>query len=346
MKDKTTVKPVNNNIATNQLWYGENQSLLSVELAHWVDLFRAKYTGAEVKRFEYSEANESELTVALHQAVNGGSLFTKKVFLIIYNALSAELKSEFGNLIQQACGQKSADYVLVLVENKKVAWSKPLPKALKKIEDSGTLKLKEYLNLSLIDLEKWIVTRVREEGGKFAPQAVRQLAQSLNNDFFALSNEISKLIAWRSGEEVCVADVDLFVAPKLVDDVFAFIDAVGRRDIPQAQATLARQFEQGTSPQSLIGLLAWHVRVLALVRQALDNSSQRAAARELATELGLHPFVVTKTLQQIPYYSAEKISWLYSELSDLDIKLKSTRTDPQVLFGMFLSKLSTLRLGA
>ena len=329
--------------ATIQLWYGENQSLLAIELNRWLELFRNKYPKAEVRRFAYTESNEAELATALHQALNSNNLFASKTFIAVTDCLAAEAKGEVGQLIEQACSQPPADLILVLIETKKIAWTKPLPKVIKKAAEAGMVKLKEYLDLPLVELERWVQTRAKERAGKFAPQATRILAQSVGNDFIALDNEIAKLIAWRGEEEVRSADIDLLVTPKLEEDVFAFIDAVGRRDMRAAQETLSRQFAQGVSPQSLIGLLAWHVRVLALVRQSLDATDKRLAARELAAELGLHPFVVTKALQQIPYYSAERIAWLYDELSNLDVKLKSTRTEPEVLFGLFLSKLSALK---
>jgi DNA polymerase-3 subunit delta len=109
-----------------------------------------------------------------------------------------------------------------------------------------------------------------------------------------------------------------------------------------ATAALNKQFDQGVSPQQLVGLLAWHLRVLTGVRLALDEATGRPQARELADQLGLHPFVVTKALQQIPYYSAERLTWLYGELSNLDVALKTSQADPEVLFGLFLSKLATL----
>lgn len=336
-----TVKP-----AAVQLWHGENQSLLTIELAKWLELFRSKYPPAQVRQFEYNETKEPELAATLHQAINGGSLFDQKIFIVVTGILAAEAKSELGRLIEQACSQPAKELVLVLIENKKIAWTKPLAKVLKKAAEADNLKIKEYVNLSLQELERWIISRAQERGGKFAPGAARILAQALDNDFIALDNEIAKLAAWRQGEEIRAADVDLMVAPKLHDDVFAFIDAVGRRDTRAAQETLTRQFSMGTSPQSLIGLLAWHVRVLALVRRSLDAATKRSGSRELAQELGLHPFVVTKALQQIPYYSGERIAWLYDELSTLDVKLKSSRTDPEVLFGLFLSKLSTLKPSA
>ena len=344
MPAKKAIKIVKTNkTATIQLWYGENQSLLAIELSKWLGLFRAKYPAALVRQFVYNEVNQSELAAALHQSINSNSFFASKTFIVITDCLAAEAKSEVGKLIEQACSQPPADLILVLIETKKIAWSKPLPKIIKKSAEAGAVKLKEYLELPLVEIERWIVTQAKERNGKFAPQATRILAQAVGNDFIALDNEIAKLIAWRGDEEVRSADIDLLVTPKLTEDVFAFIDAVGRRDMRAAQETLNRQFAQGVSPQSLIGLLAWHVRVLAIVRQSLDSTDKRLAARELAENLGLHPFVVTKALQQIPYYSAERVAWLYGELSSLDVKLKSTRTEPEVLFSLFLSKLSVLK---
>ncbi|MDZ4229653.1 MAG: DNA polymerase III subunit delta, partial [Candidatus Veblenbacteria bacterium] len=309
--------------STIQLWYGENQSLLEVELGKWVTLFRAKYPAAQVRRFEYVAGAEGELAQAVHQAVSGGGMFAQKILVVLSGALAVDAKSELGELLLNVCSAPPKDLVLVLAETKKVAWSKPLAKALKKLVEEGKLTLKEFANLSSQELEQWIVARAKEEGGKLGPSVARLLAQAVGNDFFALAQEIAKLTAYRGGEEVRAVDIDELVAPKLQDDVFVFLDAVGRRDLRAANQALARQFAQGASPQSLVGLLAWHVRVLALVREALDGSSKRAGSRELAQELGLHPFVVTKTLQQIPYYSTSRIAWLYDERSNLDVKLKS-----------------------
>lgn len=329
--------------AAIQLWYGENQSLLNVELTKWLQLFRVKYPSAQVLEFTYSEDDEVSIAAALHQVINSGSLFSQRVFIVVRGVLAAEASSELGKLIEQACLKPPADLVLLLVDSKKIAWSKSLAKNLKKASDNGHIVLKEFSNFSVLELERWIMARVKEQGGKIAAPAARQLAGALDNNFMALANEISKLTAWREGEEIRTADVDLLVTPKVDDDIFSFIDAVGKRDMRLAQEVLARQFSLGTSPQSIIGLLAWQVRVLALVRQSLDASDKRLGSRDLAESLGFHPYVITKALQQIPYYSAERIGWLYNELSDLDVKLKTTRTAPEVLFGLFLSKLSSLK---
>lgn len=329
--------------ATIQLWYGPNQSLLELELIKWLQLFRLKYPQALVRRFDYEAGREAEIAAALHQGLNSSSLFAQKIFISVRGALATDPKGELATLFEKVCFNPSPDLVLVLVESGKITWTKPLAKIFKKAESAGHLKTREFADMSLTELERWISARVNEQGGRIAPSAARQVAYALGNDFMALDTTIAKLLAWSGSNEISAADVDLLVTPKIEDDIFSFVEAVGRRDIGLAQKILSRQFSLGVNPQSLIGLLSWHVRVLALIRQALDSSGKKLPVRQLADDLGLHSFVVSKTLQQIPYYSTDRIAWFYNELSQLDIKLKSSRLEPEVLFSVFLSKLSVLK---
>ncbi len=326
-----------------QLWHGENQSLLSVELVKWINIFRNKYPQAKVLQLDCEQSNETKIVEALHQIISGGSLFSQRILIVLHGVLTIDIKSQLAGLIEQAFMQKSSELVMILVENKKVLWSKALAKTFKKAAESGELKIKEFKNLSITDIELWILDKTKRSGGKISSSAARHLATVTGNDFWALDNQIAKLMAWRKGEEIIVADIDLLVSPKTEDDIFSFIEAVGRRDIRLAQWVLNRQFNAGTSPQSLVGLLAWQLRVLGLIRQALDNSQQRMTPKQLANTLNLHPFIISKALQQIPYYSAERIAWLYGELSSLDIRLKNSRTEPEVLFSLFLNKLNILK---
>ncbi len=332
-------KPLAAKVSAVQLWYGENQSLLSLEVARWRDEFAKRHPQAVITRLEYKPSEATEFSGKLHQAAYGGGLFVDKRLVIVYNVLKAEAKGEVAELVKQLTHEAPEGLFLLLVETDKVAWSKPLAAAIKKSEQ---VTLREFSNLPPAELERWIVARAKAEGGNVSPAVARLLAALTGNDFLKLTQEIAKLTAYRGAAEVRAADLDLLVTSTLQDDVFVFVEAVGRRDMKAASAALTRQFDQGTSAQQLVGLLAWHLRVLTGVRLALDDATGKPTARELAETLGLHPFVVTKALQQIPYYSADRLAWLYGELSNLDVALKTSQTDPQVLFGLFLSKLATL----
>ncbi len=337
------VEKANKLATTVQVWYGPNQPLLELELARWVELFRSKHPGAQVVRLTYDKSAEGSQAEAIHQATAGG-LFSRKQLLIFSGFFACDAKGELGGAVLDVAQNPPEGTVVVLREGAKVTWSRGLARECKKLGEAKELTPREFLNLSDLELERWVVVRAQAEGASLGTGVARRLAQATAGDVLRLSQELAKLTAYANGREVTVHDLDLLVSGQPEDDVFAFTDAVGRRDFATAQATLLRQFDQGVSPQSLVGLLAWHLRTLAGVRNAVDRKGSRVAARELADEIGLHPFVVTKALQQIPYFSAERIAWFYRELSDLDVALKTSPVDPRVRFGFLLSKLATLGL--
>ena len=331
--------------ASIQVWYGANQSLLTLELRHWHEEFSKRHPGAVFTRLTYEAKAEAELAQNVHQAAYGGGLFSDKRLVVLEGFFKAEAKGKLVEELKKILAEPPTGVFLVLIETGKVAWSKPLPTFVREQEQEGKLTVREFADLAPLELESWIMARGKSVGGKFTPPVARLLAAMVGGDFLQLEQEIAKLTAYRQGAEVKAADLDLLVRGKMQDDVFALVEAIGRRDFVRAQQVLQNQFALGTSPQSLVGLLAWHLRVLTGVRSVLDSGKGKRSSRELGQELGLHPFVVSRALQQIPYYSMERLTWLYGELSELDVKLKSTRVDSQTLFSVFLGKLATLRLG-
>lgn len=327
-----------------QLWYGENQPMLELELMRWQEEWHKKYPGAAVTKLNYEASQADDLASALSQAAFGGSLFSDRRLLILTDFLKAEAKSELAVGLKALCSNPPSGTFVVLAETGKVAWSKPLPAALKELAEAGAVTRREFLPLAPIELERWIAAQVKREGGQVAPGAARLLAALVGDNGLLLTQEIAKLVAYRGREPIRAADLDALVTSPLEEDVFVFLDAVGKRDLAAAHGAVLRQLEQGTSAQSLVGLLAWHLRVLTSVRVALDRATTRPSARELAQTLALHPFVVSKALQQIPYYSRDRLAWLYKELSALDVKLKSSRVEPSALFAVFLGKLANLKL--
>lgn len=330
--------------AVVQLWYGADQPMLSLELERWLAEFRKKYPSAPVTKIEYDKVADAEVAAVFHQAVWGGGLFADRRLLVARGVAKAEAKGALAVEVLKVCDEAPEGTVALLIEGDKLSWSKPLLKKIQALSSEGKLVVREFAPMSVLELERWVASRAKQEGGKIGQAVIRQLVVQVGSNVQNLAQEIAKLVAYRGQEEIMATDIDKLVSRTVRDDVFAFLDAVGRRDLKLASQLLQDQFSLGTSPQSLVGLLAWHLRVLASVRDSLDRANNKLGAREIATELKLHPFVVSKALQQIPYYSAERIAALYRELSNLDLKLKSTRIDPQVLFGVFLGRLNDLRL--
>ncbi len=340
----TVKKPVDKEkkSAAVHVWYGPNEPYLRFEMGRWRDEFKKRHPDAKVTHITYSK-DEGKLAAEVHVAAKGGGLFNSKQLIILEGCLGTEKKSELGEAILDLVRNSAEGTFVLMVQTGKTAWSKGTAAAIKTLEGDG-VSLKEFAELPPAELEKWVALRAKEAGASFAPGVARLLTGLVGTDLMRLSQEVAKLAAYRQGSEVRAVDLDVLVSKVYQEDAFAFLESVGKRDFSTAAAVLHRQFEEGNSPQAVIGLLAWHVRVLAGVRQVLDKAgSLRPQAREIAGELGLHPFVVTKALQQIPYFSSQRIAWLYDELSRLDIDVKSSRVAPETLFDVFLMKLAAVR---
>lgn len=183
-------------------------------------------------------------------------------------------------------------------------------------------------------VQQWIRTEVTSRQAAFAPAAVALLADSVGNDLWQLNGEIDKLIAYRAGGEVTVRDVETLVQTKLDDDVFKLTDAIGRRQKAIALRLLTEQLQSGTSPTQLLASITWQFRNLLLVKLLLNEPGP--AGSRSAQQLGLHPFVVKKTTSQASHYQLDDLKKIYSRLSSIEHKIKTSRAAPEVLLNLLV----------
>lgn len=343
-KSKTKANITATKTGAVHFWYGDNKSWLAVEVDRWRQEFKKRQPGALCLTLDYGAKKAPEFLAELKKVGLVNELFANTKLIILKNFLGAEAKSDLAEILTKIITEPADGLYLLLVEDGKVAWSKNLGKKLKDLSDQGVVKVKEFNIMSQAELEKWIVDKVRLEGGKISANTARFFGSLVGNDLLQLSSDIAKLLALRGMEEIRTTDLDSLVSVKLKDDVFAFVEAIGRRRVPEALDILKRQINQGVSVQSLLGMTAWHFRVLMSIRQLVDNKGSRLSSREIAQELKLHPFVVSKSLQQLPYYSSKSLAALYKDLHELDIKVKTSRLEPPALFSLFLSRLSNLQV--
>jgi DNA polymerase-3 subunit delta len=274
--------------------------------------------------------------------VVGGGLFASERLIILTNFLKADSKGVLAEEIKKLVTDLPDRVFMLLVEGEKITWTKGLPAVLDKLIKDNKVVKREFIDLSPIELEQWIVTQAKVCGGNMPVSVARLLGSLVGNDFWQLTNEIAKLVAYAGGEPIKAVDLDKLVIAKVSDNVFALTDALGRRDLVTAYRVLEQQLSQGARPEAIVGLIAWQIRILSLVREALDNGGHNDSAQELSNQIGIHKFVITKALQQIPYYSVTRLAALYSALSELDVKLKTTQLEPTVLFGLFFNQFINL----
>jgi DNA polymerase III delta subunit len=133
-------------------------------------------------------------------------------------------------------------------------------------------------------LMKFLTDEAQRWGKKIAPTAAALLTTRAGHDFYRLTNEIHKL-AHFIGDVPLIANahIEQLVAKTVEERIFALTDAIGKRSVSDALHVLQDLLDHGHSPESIIGQVTRHLRMLFQARYLHDKGYRLRA--NLATEL-------------------------------------------------------------
>jgi DNA polymerase III subunit delta len=224
---------------------------------------------------------------------------------------------------------------LVFVESKTLAKNNPI---LKQAEsDKKNAHIKEFEELKPRALPKWIQDRVEEKGGTIEPSAVEELGAHVGTDLRLIDNEVDKLLTYRNGETIRAEDVRALVASVRESDIFALVDALGRRESGNALKLLHAQLDHNAAPIYLLSMIVRQFRLLLQMKDLAARGKPIAAARE---QLKLYPFVAEKTWNQALNFSLPQLEAIYQRLLDTDVSIKTGRSEPVVALDMLVVELT------
>lgn len=195
----------------------------------------------------------------------------------------------------------------------------------------------EFAPLTGAELERWVMACAKTRGAMFAPGACRALCAMVGSDLWRMTQEVEKLTLAAARASNALRSITSALMCELVDgtptdNIFAFVDALGRGDGRAALAELARLEATGAEPGMLVGMIARQLRLLIM---AADCLRRGVPAGQLATELGCPPFVASKLAEQARTQSLATLLALHPKLVELDYALKSSRAPREALVELF-----------
>lgn len=232
---------------------------------------------------------------------------------------------------------------LIFIEDESLGESSALMKSVK--SSGGKVELFALPS----DPPSWLQKRARALGGQINPPAAATLASRIHqgnkNDrdhfeqdaatyMYKLDNELRKLIGYAGDRPIEPKDVELLVPSEDVADVFKFTDAVAARNAGIAWQEMRAILARGEHPLVLLTHLARQVRLLIQVKDSEGMSRQ-----ELASSMGVHPFVVDKAVQQSSRFRSHELASLLEALLDADIAIKSGAMEPDAALDVMVAKM-------
>lgn len=180
------------------------------------------------------------------------------------------------------------------------------------------------------DLTTWIIGRSSALGLRMAPNVAHILGDSTGTDAATVEDALERLRLYLGDRsEAREDDIEAVVSESRVRSVFEMTDALGQRNTARALRTLSNMLHNREAPLRLLATLATHMRRLVIVKDLLDQISPQSP--ELASELGVPPFLARKLADQSHHFSKPELRRAMLRLAQTDLELKSARRSDDII---------------
>jgi len=293
--------------------------------------------------------------------IQSAPFLAEKRMVVLENLLSNNDKNLIGGLVEKI---KNKQYpqtnILLFYQGEKLSKIKEVSELDKILTKEKFAQ--EFKNLTGAQLQAWIKKEVEERGGKINNHALNFITQNVGLDMWFLNSLIDQLIAYKNSynvvlsetkdpdssqkvqndknntdEEIELKDVSLFLEENVDDNIFNMVDAIVVGDKKQAFRLINKQRELGEDDFKLMAMIVRQFRILIQIK-SLFEENENLRSEEASKILGLHPFVVRKSLSLVKKYSLAKLKNIYNELLEIDIKTKTGVAPQNLLLDFFIGK--------
>jgi DNA polymerase-3 subunit delta len=195
----------------------------------------------------------------------------------------------------------------------------------------------------------------RQFGKQLAPAAQDLILRRAGNELAMLAMELEKLCLYVAERSTIAEDDVRAVFRDMAESwVFDFTAALAARQPARALPLLGGLMEQGEPPLRLLAMIAREVRLLLIARECLDGALRGKWRAEISFQVfqsrvlphldadtreafgNVHPFVLYRRFQDANRIDGRALRSALIQLSALDVRLKSSRSDPALLLEAFV----------
>lgn len=255
------------------------------------------------------------------------SLLTNKKIIIINN-IDILKKDEF---------EKEKDHLIKYLENPNkdnllIITASKLDNKLKIVK-----KLKGYCNYLTPTYNSLDIIKDRLKGYKITNTDINYLIEICNDDQLKINNECDKLSMYCiDKKEITKKDIDELVTKKYGDPetiVFSFIRFIAENNKGKAIELYRELLNYGKHPLEIVSLIASQLRTLLKIKILEEKKYTKNQISEL---LNKKPFYIEKQKELTRLYSINDIYDLIKKLEELDLKMKTTNLDYDLLLEMYI----------
>ncbi len=298
---------------------GANSFLLKAELKKRTTAFVAEYSDMALERYD-GEVITPEKVPEIIQAL---PFLTAKRMVVLRNVSRNKLVAE---QLLETIGEMPDTTELILVEDapdKRTSFYKTLQKS---------SDLMEFKELDELGLAQWAQQLVKENNGQLNREDALYLVRRVGANQLLVASEVRKLLSY--DQTINRQTIDLLTEPTPQSSVFDLLDAAMSGNDQKTVALYHEQRQQKVEPMAIMGMFAWQLHILALVKAAGSRNSS-----EIASQAKVSPYVVGKTQKLAQHSSLAQIKQWIHRAAQLDVRLKRQSIDGDEAMMTFLTSL-------
>ena len=321
-------------------WYGDNDFEIHQKIIYWRKAFEKKYSGLNINYFDLAEAGpKDKFNNDLKNALQVNSLFGMNKLVILKNFMekSAKLNMDVQEMMIKSFDNLADSFFLVFYQSKKPDARNEIFKQLKKLEKKKSVEIEESKLPRDQQLVVWIKKKASQHGAQFSPPAINSLSALVGNDLWQLDREIHKLAHYNLGGTIEPEDINLLVKGKYNDDIFQLMDAISARNKKKIVELFYDQLASGANEMYLLTMLIRQFRIFWQIQELVEQGG--AYSDQIASKLGLHPYVVKKSMSYLRNFDLKQIKKIYNQLLGFDIAVKTKNISLPLMFDLFVAEL-------
>jgi DNA polymerase-3 subunit delta len=191
------------------------------------------------------------------------------------------------------------------------------------------------------DLTGWLLKRAKDVyGAELQPAAASALA-GVVSDLRVADAELLKLVSYADDRPVTEEDVALLTSYVADEDVFKMVDALAEGRGRDALGRMHRLLDQKDGdPFKTYGMIVRQFRLLLTAKEYLAGGG---VPRNMASALGMKPFVADKLAKQSRAFSLTQLEKVYRALHEYDVKIKTGAMQPELALDLLVAGLGRSR---
>ncbi|MFA7364780.1 MAG: DNA polymerase III subunit delta [Patescibacteria group bacterium] len=334
--------------------YGENDFKISQKTKELKDKF-VKDVDPKGENIFFLDGGKIKLE-DLSSKIGTSSLFSSKKMLIISNLIENKQKDFLKNFtiyinknklsespdififIENKIKNNKSDKLVKIKDGKELALNvneKNLFESLKK--EKYSQELKKYTNQELL---AFVVNGFKKENLKIDNISAQKIISSNDSNPWAINNEIEKIsslkISDKEGRIVTKDDVEQNTSEKFQENIFALTDALSSPNPKNALTLLEEQYLSGLEPPYILSMILRQFKIIVQIKSALELNY---SAQKMASELKLHPFVISKGINQARNFPKNKLIEINNKLIDIDLNSRKKDCNMKASLNILISSL-------